>query len=265
VEDLPDTAYRRTLDRYALYGEIAAGGMARVHYGRVLGAQSVPRVVAIKCLLPELAVDPTFVRMFLAEGRLASRIRHPNVVATHDVVSLPAGAEGSPGQLFHVMEYVAGKNLEDRLTERQGPDPGRALVEFAALADGLAHAHDLGIHHRDIKAENVVVDSTGRAVLVDFGVALHLSASRLTKAGNVMGTMVYLPPEVLEGGAPDGASHDNTRRAQRFARQLRGRFGLPVYEVDERYSTTEALAANARDADAASACIILEQFLRSLS
>ena len=63
---------------------------------------------------------------------------------------------------------------------------------------------------------------------------------------------------------PDGASHDNTARARKFARQLRGRFGLPVFEVDERYSTTEALAGGARDADAASACIILEQFLRSL-
>lgn len=75
-------------------------------------------------------------------------------------------------------------------------------------------------------------------------------------------------PDALVVGVPrhpDGAEHDNTRRAQRFARQLRARFGLPVYEVDERYSTTEALAANARDADAASACIILEQFLRSLS
>jgi putative Holliday junction resolvase len=63
---------------------------------------------------------------------------------------------------------------------------------------------------------------------------------------------------------PDGASHDNTLRAQKFARQLRGRFGLPVFEVDERYSTTEALAGGASDADAASACIILEQFLRNL-
>ncbi|MBK7007063.1 MAG: Holliday junction resolvase RuvX [Burkholderiales bacterium] len=75
-------------------------------------------------------------------------------------------------------------------------------------------------------------------------------------------------PDALVVGVPyhpDGASHDNTRRAQRFARQLRGRFGLPVFEVDERYSTTEALATDARDADAASACIILEQFLRSLS
>ena len=74
-------------------------------------------------------------------------------------------------------------------------------------------------------------------------------------------------PDALVIGVPyhpDGAAHENTRRAQKFARQLHGRFRLPVYEVDERYSTTEALASGARDADAASACIILEQFLRSL-
>ena len=63
---------------------------------------------------------------------------------------------------------------------------------------------------------------------------------------------------------PDGVAHENTARAQKFGRQLRGRFGLPVFEVDERYSTTEALASGAKDADAASACIILEQFLRNL-
>ncbi len=74
-------------------------------------------------------------------------------------------------------------------------------------------------------------------------------------------------PDALVVGVPlhpDGAPHENTARAQRFARQLRGRFGLPVFEVDERYSTTEALAGGARDADEAAACIILEQFLRSL-
>ncbi|HEY8356737.1 MAG TPA: Holliday junction resolvase RuvX [Ramlibacter sp.] len=74
-------------------------------------------------------------------------------------------------------------------------------------------------------------------------------------------------PDALVVGVPyhpDGASHDNTARALKFARQLRSRFAKPVYEVDERYSTTEALASGARDADAASACIILEQFLRNL-
>jgi putative Holliday junction resolvase len=74
-------------------------------------------------------------------------------------------------------------------------------------------------------------------------------------------------PDALVIGVPyhpDGAAHENTVRARKFGRQLNGRFNLPVYEVDERYSTTEALASGARDADAASACIILEQFLRSL-
>lgn len=74
-------------------------------------------------------------------------------------------------------------------------------------------------------------------------------------------------PDALVIGVPrhpDGAAHENTAQAERFARRLRGRFGLPVFEVDERYSTTEAHALGARDADAASACIILEQFLRSL-
>jgi putative holliday junction resolvase len=74
-------------------------------------------------------------------------------------------------------------------------------------------------------------------------------------------------PDALVVGVPfhpDGASHDNTARAQKFARQLRGRFHLPVYEVDERYSTTEAQASGASDADAGAACVILEQFLRGL-
>jgi putative Holliday junction resolvase len=74
-------------------------------------------------------------------------------------------------------------------------------------------------------------------------------------------------PDALVVGLPfhpDGAEHENTRRARRFARQLRGRFGLPVHEVDERYTTTEALASGARDADAAAAALILEQHLRAL-
>jgi putative Holliday junction resolvase len=74
-------------------------------------------------------------------------------------------------------------------------------------------------------------------------------------------------PDALVVGVPfhpDGAAHDNTRRAQRFARQLHGRFGLPVHAADERYTTTEALAAGSRDADAAAAALILDQFLRSL-
>lgn len=85
--------------------------------------------------------------------------------------------------------------------------------------------------------------------------------------GHVAARIKDWQPDALVVGVPfhpDGAEHENTLRARKFARQLRGRYGLPVFEVDERYSTTEALAQGAADADAASACIILEQFLRSL-
>lgn len=106
--------------------------------------------------------------------------------------------------------------------------------------------------------------------------------NRLTRTATPQGTIAaegdarFIPiaarvkewqPDALVIGVPfypDGAAHDNTRRAQKFGRQLRGRFNLPVFEVDERYSTTEALEMGAKDADAAAACIILEQFLRSI-
>src|SRR5215471_7361168 len=94
----------RIIGRYALYGEIASGGMASVHFGRLLGPVGFSRTVAIKRLHPQLAKDPEFVSMFLDEARLAARIRHTNVVPTVDVVALE-------GDLFIVMEYVQGDSL----------------------------------------------------------------------------------------------------------------------------------------------------------
>ena len=94
-----------------------------------------------------------------------------------------------------------------------------------------------------------------------------IAASGEAKRALVAARLKEWSPDAVVVGVPfhpDGAAHENTVRAQKFARQLRGRFGLPVFEVDERYSTTEALSQGAKDADAASACIILEQFLRSL-
>lgn len=94
-----------------------------------------------------------------------------------------------------------------------------------------------------------------------------IAAEGDARLGRIAERLKEWQPDALVVGVPfhpDGAGHENTRRAQKFARQLRGRFGLPVFEVDERYSTTEAHSLGARDADAASACIILEQFLRQL-
>lgn len=120
-------------------------------------------------------------------------------------------------------------------------------------------AFDFGLKRTGVAVGNRMLRSaTPQATIKAEGDARFVQAAERIKEWQPDALVVGIPTH------PDGASHDNTRRAQRFARQLRGRFGLPVYEVDERYSTTEALAGGARDADAASACIILEQFLRNL-
>src|SRR5262245_27981970 len=98
----------RAVGRYVLYGELASGGMATVHFGRLSGPVGFSRTVAIKRLHPQFAKDPEFVTMFLDEARLCGRIRHPNVVPTLDVVTV--GSE-----IFLVMEYVAGEALSKLL------------------------------------------------------------------------------------------------------------------------------------------------------
>src|SRR6187431_3270548 len=94
----------RVIGRYALHREIAAGGMATVHIGRLLGPVGFARTVAVKRLHPQFAKDPEFVSMFLDEARLAARVQHPNVVATIDVVA-------TDGELFLIMDYVRGESL----------------------------------------------------------------------------------------------------------------------------------------------------------
>src|SRR6266481_9906620 len=98
----------KVVGRYALYGEIAAGGMAAVHLGRLLGPVGFARTVAIKRLHPQFAKDPEFVSMFLDEARLAARVQHPNVVATIGVVA-------TDGELFLIMDYVRGESLSKLL------------------------------------------------------------------------------------------------------------------------------------------------------
>src|SRR5580658_8038842 len=129
----------RVVGRYALCGDIAAGGMATVHYGRLLGPAGFSRTVAIKRLHPAYAKDPEFVAMFLDEARLAARIRHPNVVPTLDVVA-------ASGELFLVMDYVPGESL-GRLVrtmhERTALVPTAVTVAImAGVLQGLHAAHE---------------------------------------------------------------------------------------------------------------------------
>ena len=194
----------RIIGRYALHGEIASGGMATVHFGRLLGPVGFSRTVAIKRLHAQFAKDPEFVAMFLDEARLAARIQHPNVIPTLDVVA-------SGGQLFLVMEYVQGEALS-RLLKRCAADQERVPIPItAAILIGALHglhaAHEakdhrgeaLGIIHRDVSPQNILVGADGVPRVLDFGVAKAAGRLHTTEEGRVKGKIAYMSPEQVRG------------------------------------------------------------------
>lgn len=200
------TAPERILGRYALYGEIASGGMATVHFGRLMGPVGFARTVAIKRLHPHFAKDPEFVSMFLDEARLAARIRHPNVVPTLDVVA-------TEGELFLVMEYVQGESLS-RLLARAAKinecvPPSIAGAILAGALHGLHAAHEatdengrpLDIVHRDVSPHNILVGVDGTARVLDFGVAKAVGRLQNTREGQLKGKLPYMAPEQITGRA----------------------------------------------------------------
>ena len=194
----------RVIDRYVLCDPIAQGGMATVHLGRLLGSGGFSRVVAIKRLHDFLAIDPAFRDMFLEEARLASRIRHPNVVASVDVVALEREA-------FLIMEYVAGEPLS--FFCRAAAAKGRGLPTDIAVhvvietLRGLGAAHDarnekgepLGIVHRDVSPQNVMVGADGITRVMDFGVAKAVGRAQNTREGQIKGKISYMAPEQVTG------------------------------------------------------------------
>jgi len=195
----------RVVGRYALYDPIAAGGMATVHYGRLRGPVGFARTVAIKRLHPELARDPEFVSMFLDEARLAARIRHPNVVQTLDVVA-------EDGELFLIMEYVQGESLgrlRRSLAQEQQVIPHRiATAIMSGALMGLHAAHEakneqgerLGLVHRDVSPQNILVGADGLARVLDFGVAKAAGRVHTTREGKVKGKLAYMAPEQVQSG-----------------------------------------------------------------
>jgi serine/threonine-protein kinase len=208
VAEQSSADYRGSLGRYALYGEIAAGGMATVHLARLLGPVGFSRTVAIKRLHPHLAKDPEFVAMFLEEARLAARVRHPNVVSTLDVVS-------EDGELFLVMEYVAGESLSRlvrKAREKGELVPPRYVVAIMSGAlEGLHSAHEaksekgqpLGLVHRDVSPQNVHVGVDGVPRLLDFGIAKATNRVQETRTDQIKGKVAYMSPEQLAKGNVD--------------------------------------------------------------
>ena len=191
---------------YTLYDSIASGGMGTVYFGRANSSGGLSRVVAIKRMHGDLARDPVCLEMFRDELRLATRVRHPNVVATLDVAQ-------QDGDLLMVMEFVQGESLQEliaRCQQRSEPMPPALAVSIACgILQGLEAVHEakgddgepLGIVHRDVSPENILVGRDGIARLLDFGIARGAGRKHVTRVGEIKGKPSYLAPEqILDGG-----------------------------------------------------------------
>jgi hypothetical protein len=208
VPGAPATYECRRIGPYMMYEEIARGGMAAVHMGRSL-EPGAPRAVAIKHLYRWLAWNPTLVAMFLDEGRLTARVRHPNVVAPLDFV-----VQVHEGELYLVMEYVHGETLAELLARSQSlgtPSPSLAVGIMIGVLRGLNAAHEatteedtpLEIVHRDISPSNIMVGADGVTRVLDFGVARANVQDALTDHRQLRGKPWYLAPEQIRNEPVD--------------------------------------------------------------
>ncbi|HTR77331.1 MAG TPA: serine/threonine-protein kinase [Gemmatimonadaceae bacterium] len=191
----PASGIAEALDgQYAIEREIGRGGMGVVYLARDL---KLDRSVAIKTLPPHLAADPVVRERFLREARTAGALSHPNIVPVYR-------ADDLAGHVFFVMEYVNGESLAARIRS-QGTLGARQCVALVRdVAAALAHAHSRGVVHRDVKAENILIErETGRAVVTDFGIARLAESAPLTATGQMLGTVYYLSPEQIAGDPVD--------------------------------------------------------------
>jgi HAMP domain-containing protein/predicted Ser/Thr protein kinase len=185
-------------NRYEIKKVLGAGGMGMVYKAT---DKELGETVAIKTLRPELMdADPVALDRFRSEIRLARRISHRNVVRTHDIGE-------AEGLYFITMEFVEGSSLKDLIISR-GRLPAAAVVSIGKqLCRALEVAHEAGVIHRDIKPQNMVVESDGTVKVMDFGIArLQTRSDGHTQAGMVVGTPEYMSPEQLRGDELDGRS-----------------------------------------------------------
>jgi hypothetical protein len=182
----------RFADRFVLEHELGSGGMARVFLGR---DEVLDRPVAVKLLNPVHGGTDIGDR-FGREGRTAARLSHPNIVQVYDAGEAEFnGRETS----YIVMEYIPGGDLKG-LIDRRGRLPGPEITRLGEeVCAGLAHAHERGIIHRDIKPHNILLDENGHAKVTDFGIARALDTTQATRTGFFLGTAQYSSPEQLQG------------------------------------------------------------------
>jgi serine/threonine protein kinase len=212
-----------TLGRYELLQRLAIGGMAELYLARATGIQGFQKLVALKRILPQYAVNDEFVAMFLDEARLAATLQHANIAQVYDIGQ-------SDDALFFTMEFIHGEDVRSILKtscRRAARVPiEHALAIIAGAAAGLHAAHEktaldgrpLRIVHRDVSPSNVIVSYDGGVKIIDFGVAKAARRQRETRTGTLKGKIAYMSPEQCRGEEVD-------RQSDVFA------LGIVLYEL----------------------------------
>jgi len=224
-------ADERRLGRYELLSRLAVGGMAEIYLARAQGLSGFEKLLVLKRILPQHALDPQLLRMFMDEARLTATLTHPHITQVYDVGT----QDDTP---FFTMEYVHGANLRELLNAegRRGPGTSagaggalpdaHAVAIIAAAAAGLHYAHEktgadgqpLHIVHRDVSPSNVLITYDGAIKVTDFGIAKWASQRTQTQAGAIKGKFAYMSPEQCRGLPVD-------RRSDVFA------LGTLLYEL----------------------------------
>ena len=198
-----ETAVRR-FGRYIVRDQLGRGGFAEVYRAH---DPQLARDVALKALFPNLAAEPEIRSRFLAEARAIAGLRHPNIVAIYDVGEETDATMAGFSRPFFTMEMIDGLTLTERLGDSSGLALTQVVQIIRALASALDHLHLRGIIHRDIKASNVMLERSGRVVLMDFGIARAMDGARITTTGALLGTPEAISPEQIQG-RPVTASAD---------------------------------------------------------
>jgi serine/threonine protein kinase len=184
------------IGKYKLLDKLGEGGMGEVYRGVNM---MVEREVAIKFLRPELANQPQVVERFRSEAVTLAKLNHPNIATLYDF--------DRQGESFiMVLEFVRGVSLDNVIQQRGVIPADQAVPIFCQVLDGIQHAHEWGIIHRDIKPANMMLTEKGTLKVLDFGIARILGTARMTRQGNIIGTIEYMSPEQVRGMETDARS-----------------------------------------------------------
>lgn len=176
--------------RYQIIHKVGSGGMGNVYRAHDV---VLDRTVAVKVLNQELIYDEISVRRFIGEAKAAGKMSHPNIVNVYDT-----GREGHA--YYIVMEFIHGRSLKQMINDEGFLTPAKAISIAIQICDGLAHAHEHQILHRDIKPHNILATSSGLFKVTDFGISRSLnSTTSLTTTGSIMGSVHYFSPEQARG------------------------------------------------------------------